>query len=240
MGEVDIVGDDVLVVPNTSQPTLPSSADHSGHRNRIRERLFAGELPCGTDDEILEVLLFYSIPRGDTRPIAEALIDKFGSLRGVANATKEQLTSVKGVGEKTAVLLQTAALLTRKAPLPEETVYLNEYEEKRAFFCSLLSRLEHEEVWAACLSEKGQLLDLARLSRGGKAGASFSHRALLGAVINSGAAAVILAHNHPDGSTRPSSDDVITTRVVSGLLAQVACRLEEHILVAGDKIVSIR
>ncbi len=214
--------------------------DHSGHRNRIRERLFAGEMPCGTDDEILEVLLFYAIPRSDTRPLAESLIDKFGSLRGVANATKEQLMSVKGVGEKTAIFLQTASLLARKTPVPEETVYLNEYEEKRAFFCGLLSRLDHEEVWAASLSEKGQLLDLTRLSRGEKSGARFSHRALLNAVLNSGAAAVILVHNHPDGSTRPSGDDVITTRVVSDLLAKIACRLDEHIIVCGNRIVSAK
>lgn len=225
---------------NTLEPSLSSDVDHSGHRNRIRARLFAGEVPCGTDDELLEVLLFYAVPRGDTRPIAEALIDKFGSLRGVANATKEQLMSVKGVGEKTAILIQTAALLGRKTPVPEEKTYLNEYEEKRAFFCGMLSRLDHEEVWAASLSEKGQLLDMTRLSRGGKSGAQFSHRALLNAVLASGAAAVILVHNHPDGSTRPSGDDVITTRVVSGLLSRISCRLEEHILVAGDKIISIR
>ena len=214
--------------------------DHSGHRNRIRARLFSGEVPCGTDDEILEVLLFYAVPRGDTRPIAEALIDKFGSLRGVANATKSELTSVKGVGEKTAIFLQTAAFLTRNTELPEERVYLNEYEEKRDFFCALLSRLDHEEVWAACLSEKGQLLSATRLSRGTRSGARFSHRALLKAVLDSGAAAVILAHNHPDGSTRPSGDDVITTRVVSDLLSKVACRLEEHVIVCGNKIVPVR
>ena len=93
---------------------------------------------------------------------------------------------------------------------------------------------------AASLSEKGQLLDITRLSRGTKAGANFSHRTLLNAVLPCGAAAVILAHNHPDGSTRPSGDDIITTRVVSDLLSKVACRLEEHIVVCGDKIITVR
>lgn len=227
------VGDDVLIVPS-------AKTDHSGHRERIRARVYSGELPCGTDDELLEVLLFYAIPRGDTRPMAEELINRFGSLRGVANATKEQLMSVKGVGEKTAILIQTACLMARKTPMPEEPVYLNTFEEKREFFCELLSALDHEEVWAASLSEKGQLLDITRLSRGTKAGARFSHRTLLNAVLSCGAAAVILAHNHPDGSTRPSADDILTTRAVSDLLSKVACRLEEHIVVCGDRIITVR
>lgn len=214
--------------------------DHSGHRERMRARLYSGEIPCGTDDEILEALLFYAIPRGDTRPMAEELINRFGSLRGVASATKAELTAVKGIGEKTAVFLQTAALMARKNPVPEEPVYLNTYEEKRQFFCTLLSSLPHEEVWAASLSEKGQLLDITRLARGGKAGARFSHRALLSAVLPSGAAAVILVHNHPDKNPRPSGDDMVTTRVITDLLSRVSCRLEEHLLVAGDKIISIR
>ncbi|MBQ5842202.1 MAG: RadC family protein [Clostridia bacterium] len=230
---IDNVGDDVLIVPSPKP-------DHSGHRERIRARVYGGELPCGTDDELLEVLLFYAIPRGDTRPMAEELINRFGSLRGVANATKEQLMSVKGVGEKTAILIQTACLMARKTPMPEETVYLNTYEEKCDFFCNLLSSLPHEEVWAASLSEKGQLLDITRLSRGTKAGARFSHRTILNAVLSCGAAAVILAHNHPDGSARPSADDILTTRAVSDLLSRVACRLEEHVVVCGDKIITVR
>ena len=215
--------------------------DHSGHRSRMRERLYSGEMPCGTDDQLLEVLLFYAIPRGDTRPMAEALIDKFGSLRGVASATKQELMSVKGVGEKTAILIQTACLMARRTPVPEEAVYLNTYEEKRDFFCNLLASLPHEEVWAASLSEKGQLLDITRLARGGKSGARFSHRILVNAVLSCGAAAVILAHNHPDGNPRPSGDDVVTTRTVSTLLSQLACRLEEHVIVySKDKITTVR
>lgn len=215
--------------------------DHSGHRSRMRERLYSGEMPCGTDDQLLEVLLFYAIPRGDTRPMAEALIDKFGSLRGVASATKAELMSVKGVGEKTAILIQTACLMARKNPVPEETVYLNTYEEKRDFFCNLLASLPHEEVWAASLSEKGQLLDITRLARGGKSGARFNYRVLVNAVLSCGAAAVILAHNHPDGNPRPSGDDAVTTRTVSTLLSQLACRLEEHVIVySKDKITTVK
>lgn len=219
----------------------PKKEEHSGHRARMRERLFSGEMPCGTDDQLLEVLLFYAIPRGDTRPMAEALIDKFGSLRGVAGATKEELMSVKGVGEKTAILLQTACLMARRTPVPEETVYLNTYEEQRDFFCGLLAHLPNEEVWAASLSEKGQLLDITRLARGGKSGARFSHRVLVNAVLSCGAAAVILAHNHPDGQPRPSGDDIVTTRTVSTLLSQLSCRLESHVIVySKDKITTVR
>lgn len=223
------------------EQTVKTPADHSGHRERMRAKLFCGEFPTGTDDQILEVLLYYCIPRGDTRPVAEALIDKFGSLRGVASAAKTDLMSVKGVGEKTAFFLQTACLMTRRTPVPEETVYLNSIDEKRVFFCNLLYGLQHEEVWAALLSEKGQLLDMTRLARGGKSGANFSHRTLVSAVADSGAAAVILAHNHPDGSARPSGDDVVTTRTVSALLAQISCRLDDHIIVCGqDKIITVR
>ncbi len=213
--------------------------DHSGHRERMRARLFSGEIPCGTDDEILETLLYYSVPRGDTRPMAEELIDRFGSLRGVASATKSELMQVKGLGEKTAILLQISCLMARKTPLPEQTTYLDTEEKKKSFFVSLLENAKKEEVWAAVLSEKGQLVNLTRLCRGEKHGATFSQRTLINCVLDSGGAAVVLVHNHPNGSHTPTQRDKETTKAVSDLLSRISCRLDGHYAVCGNQLIRI-
>ncbi len=93
---------------NASQQKKPKKYPHEGHRERMHKRFQANGLVGFTDFEVLELFLFYIIPRRDTSPIAHSLIEKFGSLTSVFNAPMEQLCSVSGVGPKTALYLHTA------------------------------------------------------------------------------------------------------------------------------------
>lgn len=93
---------------NSSQQKKPKKYPHEGHRERMHKRFQANGLVCFSDFEVLELFLFYIIPRRDTRPIAHALIEKFGSLTAVFNTPAEQLCNVSGVGPKTAEYLHTA------------------------------------------------------------------------------------------------------------------------------------
>lgn len=212
---------------------------HDKHRERVRRRFDeAGDK--FEDYQLLELLLFYSIPRIDTNPIAHELINRFGSLRAVLDASPEQLTCVKGVGASSATLIK----LVRSAA----AAYLRGDEEPCAPASSesigrmLVPRflgLREERMYLICLNGAGKVTGDCEISRGGASGLNFDFRAVVESAISRGASSVILAHNHPSGIALPSEADVITTRNLKNLLRMLNITLADHIIVSGSDWVSM-
>ena len=140
---------------------------HDGHRQRSKRRYLTLGAEGMEDHQLLELLLFYAIPRQDTNETAHRLIQRFGSLQGVLHAAPEELTSVEGVGENAAVLVRLVgdmALRARCSSLPQKV--LNSPDRTGAYFMELLAGEKKEMLYQVCLDAKGKLLTCRCISKG--------------------------------------------------------------------------
>ena len=217
-------------------------AVHDGHRQRKKEQFRMHGLDAFADHEVLELLLYYAIPRRDTNPVAHRLMERFGSLDGVFSATVEELEEVEGMGKNAATLLALWMPLYRRVrtkPKAKETV-LNSTEQAGQYFMDLFFGMRREELYEACLDAKGKLLACCRIAEGGVDAVNISTRRLVENALKCGASAVILAHNHPSGIALPSPDDNTTTLALWDALRAVGIPLIDHIIVADEDYVSLR
>ena len=214
---------------------------HDGHREKMRARFLATGLEGFADHEALELLLYYAIPRRDTNPLAHALIERYGSLRGVLTAPVEDLERVPGVGERAAVLIHLVARMYERSRTEESSrpVILNSTEKAGEYLLHRLAGKAREEVYQLCLDRKGKLLACKRLTEGGGSWAELNVRRLVENVLLLSASAVILGHNHPSGVALPSQEDFTATEKVREALSAVGVTLLDHIIVADDDFVSM-
>jgi DNA repair protein RadC len=215
---------------------------HDGHRDRLRNRFRAEGLDNFTDVQVLELLLFYCIPRQDTNALAHLLIDQFGSLSQVLETSPEELKKVKGIGEKAATFLNMIPAVTRyygvergkREDKPLRTIndcgnYLREYFRGHS----------NETVYLLCLDAKCKPLCCPKIGEGSVNSAGVPIRRVVEAALGANATSVILAHNHPSGLALPSHEDVVTTRRVAAALDAVEVRLADHIVVADGDFTSL-
>jgi len=214
---------------------------HDGHRDRVRKRFLENGLNGFADHEALELLLYYAIPQGDVNPLAHALIDRFGSLSGVLCAPVEMLTQVKGVGERTAVLLHLVPMIAQKARLAEieQELILNTWDKVGDYLLELFARERNEVVYQLCLDRKGKLLSCKRVGEGNSSAVNLDIRKIVENALLSAASSVILAHNHPSGIALPSGADQSATEQAGAALATIGVKLADHIVVADHDYVSL-
>ena len=141
---------------------------HDGHRQRMKERFARHGLDSFAEHEVLELLLYYAIPRRDTNELAHTLLDRFGSLERVLLAPREELMKVPGVGEGAALLLTLVPAVSQYTHrhAPQETI-LNSVDASGWYFMRLLRHERRELLYQACLDGKGKLLSCRCLSEGG-------------------------------------------------------------------------
>lgn len=216
---------------------------HKGHRKRLRNQfLKSGITQDIPDHQLLEFLLFYSIPRKDTNELAHNLLDAFGgSLVNVFDAPYEELLKVKGISENTAALI--------KFIIPMATRYLRESSNTNGFLkntSQIIGYLQpkfysemSEVSYLLCLDGRGKILDCPKLSHGDAVSVSVSLRNVAETAIKSGATMVVLAHNHPKGFPLPSENDIKFTSQVSNFLRALNIRLVDHIIVGNGEAVSL-
>ena len=214
---------------------------HDGHREKMRQRFMTGGLDAFADHEILELLLYYAIPRRDTNPIAHALMERYGSLPAVLAAPMEDLKRTEGIGESAAVLLHLVPQVCRRARLAQvgEDQVLNSSERAGAYLLECFDGESREVIYQLCLDRKGTLLACKRLGEGSVASADLDVRRLVENAILTGASAVILAHNHPSGVALPSDGDYTATMRVRAALNAIGIELADHIIVADGDFVSM-
>ena len=190
--------------------------------------------------KVLELLLYYAIPRRDTNELAHTLLDRFGSLERVLLAPREELMKVPGVGEGAALLLTLVPAVSQYTHrhAPQETI-LNSVDASGRYFMRLLRHERRELLYQACLDGKGKLLSCRCLSEGGVNMAAVTLRQIVEHALLSGASSVLLAHNHPSGIALPSASDRQMTLQVRDALATMGIRLTDHIIVADDDFVSM-
>jgi len=217
-------------------------AVHEGHRERLKRRFLEEGLDGFNDIQTLELLLFYCIPRKDTNVLAHALLDRFGTMDQVLDATVEELQQVPGIGEGAAVFLSLLSSTVRfyqvsRAKREKALETLDQCGEYlRAFFQSR----RNETVYLLCLDAKCGVLGCKMISEGSVNSASVSTRKVVEVALATNATTVILAHNHPSGDARPSDEDIRTTQRIAEALDMVGIELVDHIVISDMDFVSLR
>lgn len=213
-----------------------------GHRARLRERYESAGLDGFADHEALELLLTYAIPRKDTKPIAKALIERFGSLGAVFSAPREELQGVHGIGESASVLISLLLPLSRLYYREQaDRVRGRQQPGEWADYCrALLMGERYERVYVLALDAGGRLLQKTLISSGDEGEAAFYPRLAVAALLRAGAQAAVLCHNHPDGDARPSLADRQLTEALIPLLAPLGVELVDHIIVTDTAAFSFR
>ncbi len=222
-----------------------SESIHHEHRKRMKARFQKQGLDGLSDHEALELLLYFSVPRMDTNPIAHRLLDTFGTLHGVLDASPEALRSVNGIGESSALLLTLLREMMRryatdKAEKDLKNASLNTTELLGAYLMPQFIGVAEERLIALATDIKGKVLGMEEMSRGTVRATDVNIRKLVEFAIRYQAASIILAHNHPGGLAIPSHDDMQTTRRIRDALQPLSIGLRDHIIVAGDDYVSMR
>lgn len=214
---------------------------HSGHRERMKKRFISCATDNFEDHEILETLLFYSIPRQNTNEIAHELLNNFHSLRGVLDASYESLSCVPMVGQNSYVLFKLMREVMRR--YGSETVSENEVydtlEKIGSYFTKNYLGITTEVVFVMLLNNSLELIDCKRMFEGSLNSAALDIRKLISYANSKQATNVVIAHNHPNGIAVPSPDDMNTTLMLDSAFDLVGIKLIEHILVAGSKFVPL-
>ena len=214
---------------------------HDGHRQRLKERFLRGGLDNFTDVQVLELALFYCIPRKDTNPIAHALLDHFGSLSQVLEASVEELQKVPGIGENTAIYLTMLTQVGRYylVDRSQREVILPTIDKCGAYLVPHFFGRSVVTVFLLCLDAKCKVLCCREIGQGSVTSAGISIRKIVEVALGANATTVVLAHNHPSGLALPSAEDIQTTRWVAAALRAVEVHLADHIVVADGDYVSM-
>lgn len=211
-----------------------------GHRNRVRERYLNTGLDTFQDYEALELLLFYAIPRKDTKSTAKNLISRFGSLPAVLDATLEELTEA-GLSPNAAILLKLVPDMNRYYAVKTDGAGQKVHSTSDAgkILCAMFRHEQTESVRLLCLNAGGKVLKLALLNEGDINAVHFSVRKIVETALSAKAVSVILAHNHPGGTLTPSREDLDATNSAKAALSTVGIQLLDHLIISGDNYCSL-
>lgn len=216
-------------------------ADHSGHRKRVKTEFLARGLEGWPDHRVLELLLFYALPQGDVNGLAHELIDRFGSLAGVLDASADELKRVKGISEHTAVLLKLIPALGGRY-LEERSSpgrIVNSPEEAGALLAPYFYGARNEMVYILCLDGKRKALGVRKVSEGSICASEILVRRIVEDAMALRAAGVYLAHNHVSNIALPSAADWQSTDVIRAALAAVQLELVDHLIFVDGDMVSL-
>ena len=214
---------------------------HDGHRQRLKDRFLKEGLDHFEDIQVLELLLFYCIPRQDTNPLAHALLDHFGALPRVLEAEPAELKKVPGVGDSVATFLPLVVAANRYYMVKRrdnETI-LPTLEECGRYMVPFFHGRKNETVFLLCLDAKCKVITCTEVGEGSVNSAAVPIRRIVEMALGANATSVVLAHNHPSGLAIPSGEDVQTTRRLGVALEAVEIRLIDHIIVADKDYVSL-
>ncbi len=214
---------------------------HANHRERMRERFMRYGLDSFEDHSILELLLFYAQPRKDTNVTAHRLLEAFGSLEGVFEATPEALKTVEGIGDNAAVLIHLVPEVARRyfiAKAGPGTI-LNDSEAVGRYLLPRFLTFREERMYMVCMDAKLKVLDCREVGRGGTISVGVNIRGIVQLALSQNATYAVLAHNHTSGLAIPSKEDVTVTLRVRQVLAEVGVTLTDHIVIGDDDFVSM-
>lgn len=209
------------------------TAHFHGHRERLRRRLLDKGADSLADYELLEYLLFGARPRGDTKPLAKALVARFGNLAGVLAASPQDLATVPGMGDASIAVLKVvpeAAIRLARADLAERPI-IGSWDKLVAYCRIAMGREKVEQFHLLFLDRKNRLIADERHQRGTVDHTPIYPREVVKRALELGATALILVHNHPSGDSTPSKADIDMTREIEDAAGKLGIAIHDHIVI---------
>ncbi len=214
---------------------------HDGHRERLRQRFIEEGLDHFEPKQVLELLLFFCIPRKDTNELAGRLLEHFGGFRQVVEAPVDVLKTVDGLGDKAALFLSLMNQYARYYQVKEfeEGRPMTSLAECNEYLARQFVGRRNETVFVLFLDAKCKMIHCRNMGEGSVNSAAVPIRRIVELALSLNASSVVLAHNHPSGIALPSDDDVLTTKRLARALRAVDVELVDHIVVADGDFVSM-
>ena len=216
---------------------------YHGHRNRLKKKFLQNGIKSLHDYEIIELLLFYSIPVKDTKPIAKELLKKYKNIKGIfSNLNLKDFNEIKGLGENSYILFK---LIKEIQTIIEkekvfETKTLDNLEKVIKYAKVSIGDFENEVLKVLCLNSKNELLNDVVVDEGIANEIYIYPRKIVKIALEQNATALILIHNHPSGSVKPSKADIIITKKLENLLSEINIKLHDHIIVSKNSYFSFK
>ena len=213
-----------------------------GHRDRLRTKLLARGAGALDDYELLETLLFAFIPRRDVKPIAKALLARFGSVSAVLAAEPQQLIAVSGIGETVAAYIKTVSELTARAAREEiaSRTVISSWTSLLAYVQSELQHEPREQFRVLFLDRKNQLILDELMNVGTVDQAPVYPREIARRALELSASSLILVHNHPSGDPTPSRADIEMTREIISALSPLEITVHDHLIAGRAGVTSFK
>lgn len=213
-----------------------------GHRDRLRDRALAGGLSALPDYELLELYLFRAIPRGDVKPVAKALLARFGSLAGVMGARVAELKTVVGVGEAAALDLKLAHEAAQRMARAEaaKRVMVSSSSALHAYVKLALAHEAREQFRVIFLDRKNQIILDEVMNQGTVDHAPVYPREIMRRALELSCSAIVLVHNHPSGDPTPSRADVEVTKQIIQAGRTLDVVVHDHLVVGRHGVLSFK
>jgi DNA repair protein RadC len=213
---------------------MTDKPDHSGHRNRLRQRFMKNGADSLPDYELLELILFPALPRRDTKPLAKALLKQFGSFAEVISADPQELQNVEGIGEAAIVALKTVQAASLRLALSEvmDRPVLTSWD-KLMKYCRASMAYEKSEQFRILFLNKKNVLIADEIQQTGTVDHTPVYpREVMKRALELGATALIMVHNHPSGDPSPSKADIEMTKEVKEAGEKLGVVVHDHVIVS--------
>ena len=213
---------------------------HEGHRERMRARFLQEGADGLATHELLEMLLYGTIPRGDTNEIAHHLLSEFGSISNLIEADPDEISKTAGVGMKSAVFLSLLHELVRRYERDkiEQKPALTSISRSVEYCKMLLAFRPTERFYVVCLDSRRKILHTAKIGEGTINDTYISPRLIAEKALRYKSTGVLLCHNHPNGSVKPSSADISLTGRLIGMLQPLGVEVIDHIIIGENQYFS--
>ena len=228
--------------PKNTNPKKSAREDRSGHRARLRARFKSGGVDALADYELLELILFRAIPRRDTKPLAKALIKRFGTFSEVLHAPEELLSEVSGASEGVIgelKLIRASALKMMQGDVMDKPV-LSSWTELIEYCRSAMAYAPVEQFRILFLDKKNKLIADEVQQEGTVDHTPVYIREIVKRTLELSATAVILVHNHPSGDPSPSQGDITMTRQIVDAAKPLGIIIHDHIIVGREGHASLK
>ena len=223
-------------------PGLAEAPHFKGHRERLRSRFLETGDQGLPDYEILELLLFRSIPQRDVKPLAKELIARFGSLSGVLGARRERLTEVKGVGDSVAAdlkLVEAAGRRLARQSIQDKPV-LGSWKDVIDYCHAAMAHADRETFRILFLDKRNHLITDEVQGVGTVDHTPVYPREVIRRALEVSATAIILVHNHPSGDPTPSNADIRMTQDIIAIAGPMGISVHDHIIIGRNGHASLR
>jgi DNA repair protein RadC len=230
------------LLPDPDEATASAPPGAAGHRERLRQRLLSAGPDALNDQDLLELILFLALPRRDTKPIAKALLARFGSFANAIAAPVADLQAVehmKSAGPAMLKAVQAAALRLARAEVVGQPV-LNNWDRLMAYLNAAMARERVEQFRVLFLDTRNRLLADEAQARGTVNHTPVYPREVVRRALELQATALILVHNHPSGDPNPSRDDIDMTQAVKQAARSLGIVLHDHVIVGNGAWLSFR